>query len=276
MANQRVSSREFKLMLDAARFEGGEAQLLESASDFWRRVSEVVESFGIDTDGDLDEIEHDKRRTVCFFDSPSLRLRRNGYVFRERRYEASGAREVTLKFRHPDRTLVEDRDMSPAPEAQDDKTKFEEDRKPGQSLFSFSTKQTISHDKKLNRMDDPGRLYPDLAKRLDAYDPGEPIEKVGTSGFREVVVTGAGFHIGRDPKVEASCALVTWCEEPDVARYPAVAEFSFNYNDDLDNPWPRAMGFALLELISEHLEWVDHESKTKTAYAYSLAPPPTV
>lgn len=155
------------------------------------------------------------------------------------------------------------------------KAKFEEDIKPPfQTLYSFSTNVKISVNKKLNRMNDPARLYPGLAKRLDQYDKGEGIRPVGNLTAKEIVVTGAAFQVGESPKVEAECALIVWYQDVSDTLIPVVVEFSFRCGDGSGNysgDCAKRAYDAFLMLQSKELSnWVDVASRTKTAYVYSL------
>ena len=117
---QKVVSREYKIMLKKERFFGPDDTLLKQAADFWRAFKTSIEDIVLDTDGNLDKVE--KRRVVRFYDCTDRRLRKNNYVFRERIDLVKGKREVTLKYRHPDRYISEARDMS-AYDAESGKTK---------------------------------------------------------------------------------------------------------------------------------------------------------
>lgn len=120
MNREQVISREYKIMLQADKFVGAKQHVLEQAGAFWQSFKQVIEDFGIDTHGNLDTIK--KRRVIRFYDAKApcspgstdavFRLRDcNGYVFRERKELDDGDREVTLKFRHPDRFIAQDRAM---------------------------------------------------------------------------------------------------------------------------------------------------------------------
>ena len=162
-----------------------------------------------------------------------------------------------------------------AAEAERGRSKFEEDIKPPfQSLYSFSTTQKISPDKRLNRMDDPGRLYPDLPKQLDTYTEAEAIMVVGNFTAHEFVLTGADFQIGKSPKVEAECALIVWYDTQGEAQRPRVAEFSFKYGDD-DEKYSGEVAqraYQVFQILQGTTlsGWVDRKSKTKTAYVYGM------
>jgi hypothetical protein len=271
MAQEHVISREYKLMLRAHLFTGTEDELLRKAGAFWRAFTQVIRDVVFDTDGDLDEIA--KRRFIRFYDTKGHRLQKNDYIFRERVDIVSGEREVTLKFRHPDRYVAQDRNMAAA-EVKRGKAKFEEDIKPPcQSLYSYSTTQQIADDKKLNQMNDPGRLYPGLPEQLHSYDEDEAITVVGAFTARELVLTGADFQIGKEPKVEAECAFIVWYDVQGEAQIPEVVEFSFRYSND-DGQYAGAVAkraYDVFQLLQGEAlaSWVDHASKTKTAYIYS-------
>jgi hypothetical protein len=192
---QDVTSREYKVMLRGQRFVGSQVELLERAGDFWGAFKHSIRDVAFDTSGDLRKVED--QRTIRFYDSSDCRLRESSYVFRERVDSRTRKREVTLKYRHPDRYIAQDRHMTAA-DAKSGKTKFEEDIKlPFTTLYSFSTTQSISDEKSLNSLNDPGRLYPDLKKRLKSYQAHESINLVGNFTARELVITGADFQIGK-------------------------------------------------------------------------------
>jgi hypothetical protein len=198
MVQAHVISREYKLMLRAHLFTGAEDELLWKAGAFWRAFTQALREVVFDTDGDLDKIV--KRRLIRFYDTKEHCLRKNDYIFRERVDMISGDREVTLKFRHSDRYVARARNMA-AVDGKRSKAKFEEDIKPPyQSLYSYSTTQPIADDKKLNQMNDPGRLYPGLPEQLHTYDEDEAITVVGALTARERVLTGADFQIGKESK----------------------------------------------------------------------------
>ncbi len=270
----RVTSREYKIMLRAERFAGEEQQVLEAATGFWSDFENAVRASVIDTDKTLDRIK--RRRTVRFLDTADHRLRENGYVFRERS-DRNGS-EVTLKFRHPDRYLAQDRDMDSAGPGRS-RTKLEEDLKPTfkrtpfVSLFSYSTTQEVNADQPFETLRDCAKLFPDLPRQLaDAYRKDDSIETVGFAA-RELVVTGADFQIGQDPKLECECALVAWYREDRDVDGPVFAEFSFKYGDDKEKykgepAWRACEVFRALQQMDT---WVDDVARTKTAGVYEAA-----
>lgn len=269
---QHVESREYKVMLRKERFTGLEADLLNRANDFWKAFNKLVREIVFDTDGCLNKIE--TQRLVRFYDGSDHSLWKNDYVFRERIDLNANEREVTLKFRHPDRYISQDRDMSAA-NVGNGKQKFEEDIKlPFLKLYSFSTKQPISDSKFLNKMDDPGELFPDLKKRLKSYQKDESIHIVRGFTAKELVITGADFQIRNSPEVKAECALIVWYKDSREEDGPVVVEFSFKYKgkgEEFDGETAKRAYDVFVRLKDELAYWVDPEGLTKTAYVYTRA-----
>ena len=160
-----------------------------------------------------------------------------------------------------------------AADVENGKTKFEEDIKlPFIKLYSFSTKQPISDGNSLNKLNDPGELYPDLKKQLKSYRDNELIDIVGDFTAREVVITGADFQIRKSPKVEAECALIAWYDEAGEEDRPVVVEFSFKYKNEREEFDGEAAqrAYDVFGRLKDMLaEWVNSEGPTKTAYVYS-------
>ena len=270
--SQKVVSREYKVMLKKECFVGLQTDLLERAGHFWNAVKASIQDIAVDTDGSLNTV--DKQRAVRFYDSADHRLRKNSYVFRERVAVGTGKRKVTLKFRHPDRYISQDRNMPV--DKKKGQPKFEEDIKlPFQKLYSFSSKQKISRSKSLNTMGDPGELYPDLKMQLKSYQETEPIGIVRDFTAREIVITGASFKIRETPEVEVECALIIWYDESeDNKDEPVVVEFSFRYGDKKEHYDAEAAqrAYEIFCNLKEMLaEWIDATGPTKTAYVYSRA-----
>ena len=112
MNREKVRSREYKIMLEADRFKGAELDLIETAERFWTEFRREIDDLVLATSGNLSDVR--KRRSVSFYDTRARRLRSNDYVLRERSDLETGKREVTLKFRHPDRYVTQDRNMDAA------------------------------------------------------------------------------------------------------------------------------------------------------------------
>jgi hypothetical protein len=163
MKTRKVVSREYKLMLQAAKFAGTDQHLLAVAGELWGELVGAIAPFVVRADGSLDTIS--KERLVSFLDSQARHLWVGGYVLRLRRTIKGSRPEVTLKFRHPDRYVAESRQMK---SRQIRATmKFEEDIKPPfLSLFGFSTRGRVGRKSVPETLGAAYALFPDLPKRL--------------------------------------------------------------------------------------------------------------
>src|SRR5262249_24084285 len=151
------------------------------------------------------------------------------YIFRERIGIDDKSREVTLKFRHPDRYIASDRCMD-AQKGSRAKTKFEEDIKPPfQHLFSYSTSQMIQSDRRGGRIKDVLQLYPGLKESLTGFADEEPLGVVDDFTARELVIGGASVQLGKTHNVSSGCVLAIWYDNSDSNGNSVVAEFSFKY-----------------------------------------------
>ena len=268
--SEKVISREYKVMLYNELFAGDEQQLLKSASQFWDVFSQAINNIVSNVDGDLEEIAD--KRLIRFYDTDEHMLYKNDYIFRERQDTSTGEREVTLKFRHPDRYVAQDRNME-AGNAEGE-TKFEEDIKiPFSVLYSFSTTQKIPNNNNLNKLQDFAKLYPDLSDKLIPYKEEEKIKTVGRLTIRELVIKGARFQIKNNPRLDSKCALIVWYDNNGDDQKPIAVEFSFKYGDENED-YTRKMAqraYDICHILQEKLTtWVDLKSDTKTAYIYKL------
>ena len=281
MNKEKVTSREYKIMLHAERFTGDEQQLLSRSKEFWHAFRTILEDSPIDTKGDLREIS--KRRTINFLDTNHHRLRNNDYVFRERIDKGSSEhKQITLKFRHEDRYISQDRDMTARGEDDDEKTKFEEDLKPFKTangplfvgLYSFSTTLKVFRHRAFQSLENVGEVFPGLLGNLANHEDDGSLHAVGGFTAFELVIEGANFRVRRNPKLEAECALIAWYDSNHSGARPAVVEFSFRYGNDKENYTMKTAQRAyeaFRALRSPQLtSWVDPTSMTKTSYVYSL------
>ncbi|MBD2415430.1 hypothetical protein FACHB389_18850 [Nostoc calcicola FACHB-389] len=267
--SEKVVSREYKVLLQKDLFIGNEQEILKKSHDFWQDFSQAINNIVINVNGDLDEITD--QRIIRFYDSNNYTLYCNNYILRERQDINNGEREVTLKFRHPDRYISQDRTMNRG------ETKFEEDIKtdiktPFEVLYSFSDTQKISTTEKLDKIQDTAKLYPDLQDKLSPLQLEDEIKIIGFS-IRELVIKGGKFQIRKDPKLNSQCALIFWYEKEKNEDKPIAVEFSFKYGDENEN-YTRKMAqraYDVFQILEKQLtDWVDLESDTKTAYIYKL------
>ncbi len=268
MKTRKVVSREYKLMLQAARFGNTDKQLLTAAGQFWEEFAGAIEPLVVSVEGTLDTIG--KQRLIAFHDSDERHLWAAGYIYRVRRTLNGGRPEVTLKFRHADRYVAESRQMKSRRLRSE--TKFEEDIKaPFVSLYSFSTRGRVARNEVPATLDDVTAFFPDLAKRLGRIKKRQALSQVNGVTACETVVTGPIVTIGAKPLVEAECALIVWNKHGSTDGQPLAVEFSYRYG----NPGGRYSGkiarraFNIFEVLQRDLtDWVDTHSTTKTALVF--------
>ena len=264
MKRTPVVSREYKVMLRAAKFTGHEPALLKTASAFWHDFSASIQGEAIDTTGALQSVA--KRRRIQFFDTPSSDLTAAGYIFRVRGDLKGGRPEVTLKFRHEDRYFSESRRIDTSVE--DTEVKFEEDIKaPFVSLYSHSATAAIRTRETPADLPALVRMFPSLSRRLDDANGTRPLSAIGGVTARERVITGATVQIGRKPKVEAECALIVWYDDQNVGDAEAV-EFSYRYGNRKEQygGGPARRACAVFKALQSLNAWIDPHPRTKTRF----------
>lgn len=265
MKRSPVVSREYKVMLRAAKFAGREPALLAATAAFWNDFARAIEGMVIDLNGSLRSIA--KRRRIQFLDTESSELTAAGYIARVRRDLKDGRPEVTLKFRHEDRYLAESRRIrTRAPDAD---VKFEEDIKaPFVSLYSYSATTAIGKRQSPANLRALVKLFPSLSRRVDRTTAKVPLAAIGNFTARELVITGTTFQIGRGPKVEAECALIVWYDDEKVGRGPQAVEFSFRYGNPKEDygGGPARRAFAIFTALQSLDAWIDPHPRTKTRF----------
>jgi hypothetical protein len=265
---QDVTSREYKVMLLPARFPGSDGEIVPVVEQFWNDVGALLAPIDVDTKGSFDRIKAHRR--IRFFDTFDRGLNRQRYIFRERVDVDTGEREVTLKYRHPDRYVAQDRDMDSSVE-KDTKTKFEEDIKPPfVSVFSYSTTAPVDRHASFAQLDHVVELFPGCSEPLGDIGPSDPIAVVREFTARELVLEGGSLLLGKH-NVEAECAMVIWHDDDDPATPPVVAEFSFKYSgedEEYHSSVARDAHDVLTLLHTGLADWAHPEPKTKTAFVY--------
>jgi len=265
---QIVGSREYKIILRASKFRGDEPKLRETAGALWGDLVSIIVPHAVSVSG-TEDVEH-KRRQVRFLDTQDNWLRSHDYVVRERVDLELNERQVTLKFRHPDRYISQGRDMLPAEGFKPD-LKFEEDIKPEfLKLYSFSSNTIVPPDTKLATLADVKAIYPGLPQAVDEFPEAAKLHVVGGFTAYERVVKGTSFKIRKDPEVLAVCCLTLWYAGKTDDK-PLIVEFSFKYEDP-EEGYTAKMAHraydAYMAIQSGLGDWVDAKSTTKTAYVY--------
>ena len=114
-----ITSREYKVMLRHDWFAGSESELLDRSNEFWMDFQEIMQELNLKCTGAPHQVK--VHRHITFFDTKGHLLNKNAYVFRERTDPKKVEREITLKFRHKDRCVSQERDMSTSLEESKDK-----------------------------------------------------------------------------------------------------------------------------------------------------------
>src|SRR5262245_48135446 len=109
MDQQKVTSREYKMLLRAKRFDGDEEALQRQARKFWHAFTSAAAGSVIRTAGAPDTVK--TRRLVTFLDTAGKHLNAAGYILRERRNRDEDDAEVTLKFKQSDAFVSQGRCM---------------------------------------------------------------------------------------------------------------------------------------------------------------------
>ena len=271
----RVTSREYKVILDSSLFTDVDAALhviLDDVSDLARAIGLVVsEKF---------DAREPNERTILFLDTSDYTLRENGLLLRQRVKRKSGKTEYTLKCRTEDRYIAAGKDLS-ATERLKPESKFEEDiGVPFVSRFSHST--TVEHDvdDKLAGENFPetlsaaGRLFPAvLALHHDGLlCPSETaLGPVNGLQVFERVFKGPEVRSSkggdRRSSTTGTVALILWSKGK--GGRILTADFSFRYEDEKEAFSPE-LALAARRFFDglQCQDWTRPETLTKTQYMY--------
>ena len=259
-----IISREYKIVLDAARFAGHETALLEKVQAFWSELSTLLE-------GATGHLEHIKtNRTIIFYDTPERVLYKHHLILRERKSADRDKREITLKCRHPDRYISQDRNMH-VRHLRDAEVKFEEDIKsPFKQLYSYSSGGVSGKRDALWKIKNVVRLFPGLPEQLTENSENVAIEAVNEP-YQEVVVSGGFLSLGSTKSKPAECALIIWYNAAKQDSIPSIVEFSFRYgnrNERFDGHTAER-AFDIFSLIQTKMtSWLGKSNATKTGLVF--------
>jgi hypothetical protein len=274
MKTRKVVSREYKLMLQAAKFAGPDQHLLAVAGELWGELVGAIAPYVVRADGALDTIS--KQRLISFLDSKARHLWAGGYVLRLRRTLEGSRPEVTVKFRHPDRYVAASRQMKSRRIRAT--VKFEEDIKPPfVSLYGFSTCGRVGRKNVPDTVAAAYAFFPDLPKRVGKTDGDLKLRAVNGFTAREIVITGPILTIGTKPRVEIECALIVWYDHQKNTNAPVAVEFSFRYGSTSGRYSGKVArrAYNIFEALQHSLtEWLDPNSSTKTALVFGCTVTP--
>ncbi|NJO18651.1 MAG: hypothetical protein HC877_23875 [Thioploca sp.] len=160
--NKPITSREYKLILNADRFKDRQ----QGRDDFRELIERLVEKLG----GKLEKNLKEEERQTYYLDTVGLTLYQQRFILRVRE-EPPDVSKMTLKYRHTDRYLSASQDLSAADKGD---CKFEEDiLANASSKFSHSVsiknKKPWSAENEIKTLDDVIELFPGL-KVLESYN----------------------------------------------------------------------------------------------------------
>jgi hypothetical protein len=271
----RVTSREYKVIVDSALFADLDAALSDVVDD----MGDLARSLDLEFTGHFDATDP-KERTILFLDTPDFTLRQNGLLLRQRVKRKSGATEYTLKCRTEDRYVAAGRALSPGPKLKYD-SKFEEDiGVPFISRFSHSMTVSLDESEQLAGKQYPetlaaaARLFPGLLTIRHDRLPCQPetgLAPVHDLKVLERVFTGPTLHFpsgrGRSSPTPAPIALILWSKGK--KGRILTAECSFRYTDEQESFSSEVASTArkFFEGL-QYQDWTRPEAITKTQYMY--------
>jgi len=277
----KLKSREFKLMLEPARFKDVEPG--GAVKKFWEEQLKplIAERLDPRNGGAPRHKKHFKaadERTIVFKDTDACVLRRNNYIFRERTTVGTGEREVTLKFRasdlsqaadasfkgtRPNATTKLEEDVAPLTVGEADQTRFAQPRST-HSQFSLSVTQDVNNNDNIGFLRDATALYSGLQERLAkaGVGPGALAAPLAPGKrFTERGFDGAEVDLGA---VDSEFDLVLWYPDSNATR-PELAELSFKYKiAEADAAVENRALRLFLALQELPREWTSPEHQTKT------------
>lgn len=266
-SNRPVTSREYKLMLNADRFKDRDqgSQVFLGLLDFL---------IGKEGGKIIEPQNKEERRQTSYLDTPESALRQNGFTLRLRKEaKAEDGFQITLKYRASDRYISAAQDLS-SPRA--DKIKFEEDiLPPFVSKFSHSSSIKTKTMPDLSSIEKVAVLFPGLEKLNIEGDTA--VKTVNDFIATEVVRKLCKFQFGEPPTIKASLSF--WYLTEDENVWPLVAEFSFDYDGldvnggtsgDSTETYPSRVvegANQLFSALQSQAGWMDFNRSTKTAFA---------
>lgn len=268
----KVTSREYKVMLDHLRF----AERKKSLREFWKDLFRIAQRLCLDVTEDhgFKKLEY---RTVRFLDTPAGTFRQNNLILRQRReFERrggdlkAGSTTVTLKCRCADRYVVAGQNLEAgAQQHLAGKPKFEEDIAPP-FLSRFSRSVTIEATRELpTTLADVSEWFSclgELSSNGLACSPETPVTVVNELIAHERVYSGPVIKLG-DKSVKL--AVILWAHR--WKSRPIAAEFSFRYGDE-DEHYPAESARQAMDLFAaiQGLDWCQTIGSTKTQIAYGV------
>jgi len=267
MSKEKIISREYKLVLKKDYFAGDHPGLIGKSQNFWKDLANAIKPIGVS--GTLNNMSI--KRELSFYDTDARTLYHHDYIFRERKDPASKKKEITLKFRHPDRYISEDRNMLPKKIGKGSR-KFEEDIKiKFQTLYSYSSNQSCKDEQEFRLLGDISKFYPGIETDLSHFDEGEKVQQVNSLKILELVIKGGEIILSGSPEEKAETALIVWYDMNISIDMPLIVEFSFRYGNKkgkYDRDISQNAYDVFLNIQQKMDQWLDKNGNTKTGFLY--------
>lgn len=273
----KVTSREYKVIVDSSWFIDPEPGMIGILEDILEDIGRLAHLLGVGLEGEFDA-GNPKERSIVFLDTPDVTFRRNGLLLRQRVAQEGGETGYTLKCRTEDRYVASGKDLSEAPGLKA-KSKFEEDIGcPFVSRFSRSTTVSLKSGHKLAGKNLPqtlsvaATLFPGLLTLQRDGLPCVPETTLAPVNGRKVlerVFEGPTlrFPDAGPSSMPATIALILWSKS-EKGRALTV-EISFRYENE-DEVFPLEVAIAAKSFFEglQRLDWARPEASTKTQYMY--------
>ncbi|GAA0773910.1 hypothetical protein E1180_00690 [Roseibium denhamense] len=254
-----ITSREYKLILNASRFQDRAA-----ASEAFQDLAGFLAG---QLNARIKRQNSEEKRETFYLDTGDFRLRAAGYNLRVRYEENEDDFKLTLKYRSADLILTEDASVETA----DDRRasmKFEEDLLPPfRSVFSRSSSIRYKILPDLDTIGTASAVFPAL--RSLGIDDAAPLKKV--NGFTAAEVFRKLCKINMKPAAQIKLGLSFWYADQ-LKHWPLIAECAFDFEWDaqserFDLSLVRQAN-ELFRLMQKQHGWFDPSATTKTRYAY--------
>ncbi|GAA5561700.1 MULTISPECIES: hypothetical protein [Acinetobacter] len=201
-ASPKVTSREYKVLLDAMNFNyGNEASNINSYFTVAKTAIENQISRNV-----TGAMTFDTQREIRFYDTQgSCTLKNMGYSFRER--IENGTKEVTLKYRGYDHYIADFKDLTS--NVSGAKTKLEDDitRKDNLSFLVVASKSTtVPTSRTINDFEDINILFSGFKNDYN-FSNSQVLNQVSSLTIYERKYAGATIDLG---EFDADLELSLW------------------------------------------------------------------
>ena len=265
-------AREYKVMLIASQFRGGEQARSNAARRCWASLASSAKATGVAGEGEPMLASSRKQRHVRFYDTEKWAFyRKSGFILRLRRpISSDGEWDVTLKFRSGDWIRAAAQAFR---SRSDEKAKFEEDVKasPAGAGFQFVPLFSRSADAESNGIPSKVEDALSLFERLEEHQlpsNSDRLSLVRNFEAREQVYEG--MELVLSDHVRAECAIILWSQEGVDGGETVAAEFSVRYefDDQSRSPKVATRAWNAFAAICGNAKWADPTGPTKTAFVY--------